>query len=275
MDGITVAKSVFVDGQWTDAQWDVACVDGGTGELIITAIVAGRDAPVVTALRMDMETARHLRTMAGFSGTPAAEPYDCRTTGERLNALEAEQRLASRALHAALNNEIERRLAALEAAATPAIANREWMTATEWVLNQIEARLVALEAAGPAVADGRWMAEIGRRLAALEAAATPAIANREWMTATEWVLNQIEARLVALEAAGPAVADGRWMAEIERRLDRQETQPPSAIDALRQIANIQARDPDGLKDTWAELALACIGIAEKALEVHDGTRSNS
>ena len=65
------------------------------------------------------------------------------------------------------------------------------------------------------------------------------------------------------------------MAEIERRLDRQETQPPSAIDALRQIANIQARDPDGLKDTWAELALACIGIAEKALEVHDGTRSNS
>ena len=168
MDGITVAKSVFVDGQWTDAQWDVACVDGGTGELIITAIVAGRDAPVVTALRMDMETARHLRTMAGFSGTPAAEPYDCRTTGERLNALEAEQRLASRALHAALNNEIERRLAALEAAATPAIANREWMTATEWVLNQIEARLVALEAAGPAVADGRWMAEIERRLEAME-----------------------------------------------------------------------------------------------------------
>ena len=109
MDGITVAKSVFVDGQWTDAQWDVACVDGGTGELIITAIVAGRDAPVVTALRMDMETARRLRTMAGFSGTPAAEPYDCRTTGERLQALETEQRLASRTLHAALN-EIERRL---------------------------------------------------------------------------------------------------------------------------------------------------------------------
>ena len=170
MDGITVAKSVFVDGQWTDAQWDVACVDGGTGELIITAIVAGRDAPVVTALRMDMETARRLREMAGFSAAPSVEPYDCRTTGERLQALETEQRLASRTLHAALN-EIERRLDALEAAATPAIANREWMTATEGVLNQIEARLVALEAAGPAVADGRWMAEIERRLDALEAVA--------------------------------------------------------------------------------------------------------
>lgn len=131
MDGITVAKSVFVDGQWTDAQWDVACVDGGTGELIITAIVAGRDAPVVTALRMDMETARHLRTMAGFSGTPAAEPYDCRTTGKRLNALETEQRLASRTLHAALN-EIERRLAALEA----------WQVETEDKVGILDARML-------------------------------------------------------------------------------------------------------------------------------------
>lgn len=113
-DTIRMEKSVFLNGRWVDAQWDVACVDGGTGELIITAIVtAGRDAPVVTALRMDMETARRLREMAGFSAAPSVEPYDCRTTGERLQALETEQRLASRTLHAALN-EIERRLAALE-----------------------------------------------------------------------------------------------------------------------------------------------------------------
>lgn len=99
---------------------------------------------------------------------PSAPCYDCRTTGERLAVQEDRLQILSDTMRRIVA-EIDQRLDALEAAATPAIANREWMTATEGVLNQIEARLVALEAAGPAVADGRWMAEIERRLDALEA----------------------------------------------------------------------------------------------------------
>jgi len=78
----------------------------------------------------------------------------------------------------------------------------------------------------------------------------------------DWVLAQMPHR------------DAR-LATIEQRLSALEStkpQPLSAVDALRQqIANIQARDPDGLKMTWSEIALACALIADEALEVHDGT----
>ena len=124
--------------------------------------------------------------------------YDCRTTGERLAVQEDRLQILSDTMRRIVA-EIDQRLDALEAAATPAIANREWMTATEGVLNQIEARLVALEAAGPAVADGRWMAEIERRLDALEAAAAPAVANRAWMDEIERQLTEIFSRLSILE----------------------------------------------------------------------------
>jgi predicted anti-sigma-YlaC factor YlaD len=58
------------------------------------------------------------------------------------------------------------------------------------------------------------------------------------------------------------------LADLEHRVAALEgkPQPLSAVDALRQIANIQARDPDGLKMTWSEMALTCIDIARKALD---------
>lgn len=64
MKAITVAESVYVDGRWVDAHWEVQAVDGGSGELLITASAAGRD----LVLRMDMELARDLRGQAGFDG---------------------------------------------------------------------------------------------------------------------------------------------------------------------------------------------------------------
>jgi len=89
LNGIDARRSVFVNGEWLDAEWRVETLDGETGEMVITATVMGPGAPVVTALRMSMELAARLREAAGFEGALEAEPcYDCRTTTERLEALE-------------------------------------------------------------------------------------------------------------------------------------------------------------------------------------------
>lgn len=66
MDAISVEQSVYLDGQWLDALWMVETVDGESGEMVITATVAGPGAPHVAALRMDMELVRQLRAGAGF-----------------------------------------------------------------------------------------------------------------------------------------------------------------------------------------------------------------
>lgn len=144
---ITAPDSVFFRGQWHAATWLAEVVDESTGELIITATLAGAERePVVTALRMDMGLARGLRLQAGLppqfqvearrmrarmtyvadvlrsarrmldtptvdevdglllhaigqlrmadgkdgaDGSDEGRCYDCRTTGERLQALEA------------------------------------------------------------------------------------------------------------------------------------------------------------------------------------------
>lgn len=68
MNAINAPQSVYVDGQWLDAQWLVETVDGASGEMVITATVLedGQGAPVVAALRMDMGLARGLRLQAGL-----------------------------------------------------------------------------------------------------------------------------------------------------------------------------------------------------------------
>lgn len=92
MDAINVPASVWLDGQWLDAAWMVETVDGESGELVITATVAGPGAPRVAALRMGMDLARELRAGAGFVGVDGsgrgAPCYDCRTTTQRVGDLE-------------------------------------------------------------------------------------------------------------------------------------------------------------------------------------------
>lgn len=246
---ITAPDSVFFRGQWHAATWLAEVVDESTGELIITATLAGAERePVVTALRMDMALARGLRLQAGLPpqfqvearrmrarmryvadvlrsarrmlDTPTVdevdglllhaigqlrmadgkdgadgsggECYDCRTTGQRLQALEAvvseqamqinglthdmtatnrlmhgianrldalesEQRIASQTLHASLN-EIERRLAVEYGdSATRLDALETWQVETDDKLSIVDAR-----AQNDAVAGAE-------RLAALEA----------------------------------------------------------------------------------------------------------
>lgn len=41
MNAINAPASVYVDGQWLDAQWMVEVMDDDSGELVITATVAG------------------------------------------------------------------------------------------------------------------------------------------------------------------------------------------------------------------------------------------
>lgn len=83
---ITIPNSVYIDGQWATATWLAEIADPATGELIITATI--NQPTRVAALRMNMDLARRLRAMA-MQQMPEPGCYDCRTTGERLAALEA------------------------------------------------------------------------------------------------------------------------------------------------------------------------------------------
>lgn len=69
METVTVPRSVCIDGEWFAAHWAVQAVDGGSGELLITASAAGRD----LVLRMGMDLVRDLRGQAGFDGPAAAD----------------------------------------------------------------------------------------------------------------------------------------------------------------------------------------------------------
>jgi hypothetical protein len=98
---------MWLDGQWLDAAWMVETVDGESGELVITATVAGPGAPRVAALRMDMGLARELRAGAGFVGGEmdgdgrdgrGAPCYDCRTTTQRVGDLETRMEQAEEEL---------------------------------------------------------------------------------------------------------------------------------------------------------------------------------
>lgn len=100
-----------------------------------------------------------LRMADGKDGADGSggECYDCRTTGQRLDALESEQRIASQTLHASLN-EIERRLAVEYGdSATRLDALETWQVETDDKLSIVDAR-----AQNDAVAGAE-------RLAALEA----------------------------------------------------------------------------------------------------------
>ena len=86
MDKIDVPGSVWLDGQWFDAQWLIETVDEIAGEKVITATVdGGPSAPRVAALRIDVELMQRL--WGGEDGRNGAG-CDCRTTTQRLNALE-------------------------------------------------------------------------------------------------------------------------------------------------------------------------------------------
>jgi len=118
-------------------------VDESTGELVITATLAGvgDQGPVVTALRMDMALAQQLRAMAGFfkgehlvDGSGGSDCYDCRTTGERLAVQEDRLQILSDTMRRIVA-EIDQRLYDEEKAT--ALHNQR--------LNAITKRLEALE----------------------------------------------------------------------------------------------------------------------------------
>lgn len=153
MDSITVPRSVFVNGQWATAHWMADVVDESTGELVITATLAGEggQGPVVTALRMDMDLARRLRTMA-MEQTSEPGCYDCRTTGERLAVQEDRLQTLSDTMRRIVA-EIDQRLDALEAL----------LEETTDLVGTLSARQRNDE-----VAFGDRLSEIERRLATIE-----------------------------------------------------------------------------------------------------------
>lgn len=114
METITVPNSVYMDGQWFAAQWAVELVDDSSGELVITATVAGPGAPRVAALRMDMGLASDLRAQAGFVERPAPGgsrvlrydvAHEC--NGVRLAELELQQRIDHHTMLATFNDHQE------------------------------------------------------------------------------------------------------------------------------------------------------------------------
>lgn len=88
--------------------------------------------------------------------------YDCRTTEQRLKDLERDLRISNGAVHNTFNVHEDRLNRAMERLAVQ------------------EDRLQTLS-----VTMRRIVAEIDRRLDALEAATLPAVANREWMDEVE------------------------------------------------------------------------------------------
>lgn len=138
MDAITAEQSVYVNGRWMDATWMVETLDGETGEMVITATVDGPGAPVVCALRMSMELASQLRVAAGFVGVVEAETcYDCRTTTERLEALERRVEADADALAVQYAG-------VLEALRAPRVTRVQLTQGVE--MSDLRVRLTALEA---------------------------------------------------------------------------------------------------------------------------------
>lgn len=87
-----------------------------------------------------------------------------------------------------------------------------------------------------------WLGEIVQRLAALEAAAAPAIANRAWMDA--W-MDEIEKRLDALVAEA-----AQKFSQAERRLEALEARPAFSMHQQQRMDDIEAK----LRDTAHRLA---------------------
>lgn len=45
---------------------------------------------------------------------------------------------------------------------------------------------------------------------------------------------------------------------------------PELLAALKEIANVEGRDPDGQHDTWSDIAARCIGMATAAIAKAEG-----
>lgn len=248
---ITIPNSVYIDGQWATATWLAEIADPATGELIITATI--NQPTRVAALRLTNDMMRDLRIMAGFTGPTPTQRAD-RAAAElaywRESVQFAANMLAETRDAVFSPGPVEQYLRQTLAAAPPSIPSTPSTDCYD--CRTIVQRLAAIEQRQED--DAQTFGEHARRLA--ELARSIHITDRT----TNGAFNELDQLLQAL------VKD---CVAIERRLDALEhskPQPLSAVEALRQIANIQAQDPDGLKMTWSEMALACIRIAEKALE---------
>lgn len=151
---VSIPLSFYYNGIWQSANWSARVVDDDTGEIVLSAeLPSGDDNGPFAALRLTMADVVTLRTLAAFTQSIPVQQSD-----------------PSHSSNPSELGDVGRRLAALEAVVSPAIANREWM-------DEIEKRLAAVEAAAAdhRLAEDRWqarqddqLAELTDRLAALE-----------------------------------------------------------------------------------------------------------
>lgn len=176
---VSIPLSFYYQGLWQSADWSARVVDDDTGEIVLSAeMPSGDNNGPFAALRLGMSDVAVLRVLAGFNNPPPT-PYDCRTTDERLAALDefavaVNQNTAKQAIETA---RIYQRLAALERAM---VADQHEfnakVVAVERNLDRLVEKLAALEAAAAdhRLAEDRWqarqddqLAELTDRLAAL------------------------------------------------------------------------------------------------------------
>lgn len=204
-------------------------------------IEQGLDADIELASRGEYQSPKR-STSAPF--IPSTDCYDCRTLTER----ELVEDVDTFGNHARRIDEVRERL-------------------DDWVLAQMphrDARLATIEQRLDdlvlrAVFKTTHIA-LAKRVDALERKHTSAAVHLAQVPNAVKRINELDQLLQAV------IKDFIAIEERLETLESTKPQPLSAVDALRQIANIQARDPDGLKMTWSEMALSCIRIAEKALE---------
>lgn len=269
LETVRIPSSFYYNGLWLSADWSATVVDAAKGDVLLTAVLpqVGEPGPLA-ALRLGMEDVAALRRLAGF-GKVKGDGYDCRTLTERVAFIESglagegdenigqfgrlkgiERRQEDDALtfgqHARRLEEIEQRLDDLQQTSNRLVL----FAGSDQEVKDLAERIAAIESVLGFKGQFDRLPKIEEGLAALERQqreqSLVLVSHEQRLEAVDAELGDQTQRLSALENTKP--------------------QPPSAIEALRQIANIQARDPDGLKMTWAEMALACIRIAENALE---------
>lgn len=141
MSTITLPRSLFLDGQWHDANWSAEIIDDDSGEILLIAALPGShsDPANIVALSLTSSSVRRLRILAGFDDAPAPQPIDAHIDARLSPLLD-------------WLTDHEQRIGNLQRAALPARIDAAWKIGVNSLiaehgkrLRELAARLDALE----------------------------------------------------------------------------------------------------------------------------------
>lgn len=168
---VSIPLSFYYNGIWQSANWSVGVVNDDTGEIVLSAeLPSGDDNGPFAALRLTMADVATLRTLAGFTQSIPVQQSD-----------------PSHSSNPSELGDVGRRLAALEAAVSPAIANPAWM-------DEVEKRIDAL-----VIEAAKKFSKTEQRLDELEIKAAAAAVHLAQLPGAVHSIDQFRQRLSTLE----------------------------------------------------------------------------